>query len=172
MLASPTVGWNWVPVSFVFHCSDKILPLFLWCSNPRRALVAVPAALLRFLAIAISLAADLFHLGLAASSLPLHQSSDSTGLPNQENPRRQPPYPSPFDEASAGPPQGSPAPEVAWRQLLCRPPLEVAMLPQPPDLSPVLAHQDAPHLLLRCQFVGSTGLSVLPLLSRFISAFP
>ncbi len=67
---------NWMPylvsgcvvriilVSFVFHRSDKILPLFPWCSNPCRALVAVPATLLGLLAVAVSPAAGLFHRDL------------------------------------------------------------------------------------------------------------
>jgi hypothetical protein len=48
-------------VSFVFHRSGKILPLFPWCSNPRQALVAVPATLLALLAVAVSPAAGLFY---------------------------------------------------------------------------------------------------------------
>jgi hypothetical protein len=86
MLASPTVGWNWVPFSFVFHCSDKILPLFLWCSNPRRALVAVLATLLLLLAIAAFLAAGFFQLGL--DDHPPHLSARISPQTPQDSPTR------------------------------------------------------------------------------------
>jgi hypothetical protein len=82
MLSAPMVGLNWMPclasgcilriilVSFVFHRSDKILPLFRWCSNPHRALVAIPTTPLALLVIAAALA--VFSVATALAAVLFH----------------------------------------------------------------------------------------------------
>ncbi len=74
-------------------------------------------------------------------------------------------------------PKGSPAGETSRRQLPCRPPLDDALSPQPPDLlsrSVFVRMHSACRLVFWCRLVGPKGLSVPPCcpISSPLPSFP